>query len=150
MKFELPPLPYAYEALEPTIDTTTMQIHHDKHHAAYVNNLNAALEGQSALQSATVEEILSNINDVPDNIRQAVINNGGGHANHTMFWEIMGPGGGGKPSGPLADDIAKTFGDFAAFQQQIKQAGLGRFGSGWAWLVLAGGKLQITSTANQD
>ncbi len=150
MAFTLPPLPYDYSALEPHIDTQTMQIHHDKHHAAYVNNLNAALESHASLQSHSVEEILSNINDVPEAVRQAVINNGGGHANHMLFWEIMGPGAGGKPSGPLADEINRTFTDFATFQAQIKQAAIGRFGSGWAWLVLADGKLQILSTANQD
>src|SRR5215471_14231587 len=135
MAFTLPPLPYDYSALEPHIDTQTMQIHHDKHHAAYVNNLNAALEGQSALQSATVEEILSNISDVPESIRQAVINNGGGHANHTMFWEIMGPNGGSEPSGALAQAINKAFGDFDSFKAKVNDAGDKRFGSGWAWLV---------------
>ena len=149
MAFTLPNLPYPTNALEPSIDATTMEIHHGRHHKAYVDNLNKALEGQAALASKPIDQLLREISKVPDNIRQAVINNGGGHANHTMFWEIMGPGGG-KPSGPLADDIAKTFGDFAAFQGQIKQAGLGRFGSGWAWLVLDGGKLQVISTANQD
>jgi Fe-Mn family superoxide dismutase len=150
MPFTLPSLPYAANALEPSIDATTMEIHHGRHHKAYVDNANKALEGQPGLADKSVEQLLREISRVPDNIRQALINNAGGHANHTMFWEIMGPGGGGKPSGPLADDIAKTFGDFAAFQAQIKQAGLGRFGSGWAWLVLAGGKLQVISTANQD
>jgi len=148
MAFTLPTLPYAANALEPSIDAMTMEIHHGRHHKAYVDNANKALEGQSALASKPVEQLLREISQVPEKIRQAVTNNGGGHANHTMFWEIMGPKAGGKPSGPLADDIAKTFGDFAAFQAQIKQAG--RFGSGWAWLVLADGKLQILSTANQD
>jgi len=134
MAFTLPPLPYDYSALEPSIDTQTMQIHHDKHHAAYVNNLNAALEGQPGLQSAGIEEILSNINDVPESIRQAVINNGGGHANHTMFWEIMGPNGGGEPGGALAQAITKAFGDFNSFKQKVNDAGVKRFGS----LVLAG------------
>ncbi len=150
MAFTLPTLPYAANALEPSIDAMTMEIHHGRHHKAYVDNANKALEGQSALASKPVEQLLREISQVPEKIRQAVTNNGGGHANHTMFWEIMGPKAGGKPSGPLADDIAKTFGDFAAFQAQIKQAGVGRFGSGWAWLVLADGKLQILSTANQD
>jgi Fe-Mn family superoxide dismutase len=150
MAFTLPNLPYPTKALEPHIDATTMEIHHGRHHKTYVDNLNKALEGQAALLSKPIEQLIREISQVPDNVRQAVINNGGGHINHTMFWEIMGPGGGGKPSGPLADDIAKTFGDFAAFQAQLKQAGLGRFGSGWAWLVLAGGKLQVLSTANQD
>ena len=151
MAFTLPPLPYDYSALEPHIDTMTMQIHHDKHHAAYVNNLNTAIEGQSALQSATIEEILSNINDVPESIRQAVINNGGGHANHTMFWEIMGPNGGGAPSGALAEAINKAFGDFDSLKAKVNDAGVKRFGSGWSWLVAdQGGNLQVLSTANQD
>ncbi len=150
MAYNLPPLPYPNNALEPSIDAMTMEIHHDRHHKAYVDNLNKALEGQASLGTKPIEQLLREIKQVPDNIRQAVINNGGGHANHTMFWEIMGPGKGGKPSGPLADDLSKTFGDLAAFQAQIKQAGLGRFGSGWAWLVLADGKLQVISTANQD
>ncbi|HET9220864.1 MAG TPA: superoxide dismutase [Roseiflexaceae bacterium] len=150
MAFTLPPLPYDYSALEPHIDTQTMQIHHDKHHAAYINNLNAAIEGQSALQSATIEEILSNINDVPESIRQAVINNGGGHANHTMFWEIMGPNGG-APSGALAEAINKAFGDFDSLKAKVNDAGVKRFGSGWSWLVAdRGGNLQVISTANQD
>src|SRR5437868_14071580 len=150
MAYTLPPLPYPNNALEPSIDAQTMEIHHDRHHKAYVDNLNKALEGQTALQSKPIEQLLREISQVPENIRQPIINNGGGHANHAMFWEIMGPGAGGKPSGPLADDINATFGDFAAFQQQLKQAGLARFGSGWAWLVLAGGKLQIISTDHQD
>ncbi len=150
MAFSLPALPYPTNALEPHLDTLTMEIHHGRHHKTYVDNLNNALKEHAAWQDKSVEQILREIKQVPDNIRQAVINNGGGHANHTMFWEIMGPGGGGKPSGPLADDLAKTFGDFPAFQAQLKQAGLGRFGSGWAWLVLADAKLQIISTANQD
>jgi Fe-Mn family superoxide dismutase len=151
MAFTLPPLPYDYSALEPHIDTQTMQIHHDKHHAAYVNNLNAAIEGQSSLQSATIEELLTNIKEVPEAIRQAVINNGGGHANHTLFWEIMGPNGGGEPSGALADAINQTFGDLASLKAKINDAGVKRFGSGWSWLVSdSDGKLQVISTANQD
>jgi Fe-Mn family superoxide dismutase len=150
MAYTLPNLPYPADALEPTIDKMTMEIHHGRHHKAYVDNLNKALEGQAALQNLPVEQLLRDIAKVPDNLRQAVINNGGGHANHSMFWEIMAPKAGGKPSGPLADDINKLCGDFAAFQQQLKQAAVGRFGSGWAWLVLAGGKLQIVSTPNQD
>jgi Fe-Mn family superoxide dismutase len=151
MAFTLPPLPYDYSALEPHIDTQTMQIHHDKHHAAYVNNLNAAIEGQSSLQSATIEELLTNIKEVPEAIRQAVINNGGGHANHTLFWEIMGPNGGGEPSGALADAINQTFGDLASLKAKINDAGVKRFGSGWSWLVSdSAGKLQVISTANQD
>jgi Fe-Mn family superoxide dismutase len=150
MAYTLPPLPYPANALEPYIDTMTMEIHHGRHHKAYVDNLNKALEGQAALANKPIEQLLREINQVPENIRQAVINNGGGHANHTMFWEIMAKGAGGKPSGPLADDINKTFGDFATFQQQLKQAGVSRFGSGWGWLILDNGKLQIISTANQD
>jgi superoxide dismutase, Fe-Mn family len=150
MAFTVPPLPYPNNALEPYIDALTMEIHHDRHHKAYVDNLNKALDGQAALQGKSIEQLMRDIKQVPENIRQAVINNGGGHANHSMFWVIMGPKAGGKPSGPLADDITKTFGDFAAFQAQLKQAGVARFGSGWAWLVLADGKLQIISTPNQD
>jgi len=151
MAFTVPPLPYDYGALEPHIDTQTMQIHHDKHHAAYVNNLNTALEGNADLQNATIEEILNNIKDVPESIRQAVINNGGGHANHTMFWEIMGPNGGGEPSGALAQAINTAFGDFNSLKAKINDAGVKRFGSGWSWLVTGqDGKLQVISTANQD
>jgi Fe-Mn family superoxide dismutase len=150
MAFTLPPLPYPADTLEPYIDKMTMEIHHDRHHKAYVDNANKALEGQAALQNLSVEQLLREINKVPENVRQAVINNAGGHANHSMFWVIMGKGAGSKPSGPLADDIAKTFGDFAALQQQLKQAAVSRFGSGWAWLVLADGKLQVISTPNQD
>ncbi|HLN30372.1 MAG TPA: superoxide dismutase [Gemmataceae bacterium] len=150
MAYTLPPLPYPADALEPHIDKTTMEIHHGRHHKAYVDNVNKALEGQASLQNLPIEQLLRQINQVPENIRQSVINNGGGHANHSMFWEIMGPKAGGKPSGPLGDDINKTFGDFAAFQQQIKTAAVGRFGSGWAWLVFENGKLQVLSTPNQD
>lgn len=151
MAFELPPLPYDYSALEPHIDTQTMQIHHDRHHAAYVNNLNAALEGQASLQSQSIEDILRNINDVPESIRTAVRNNGGGHANHTLFWDIMGPNGGGEPTGALAQAINKAFGDFNSFKEKVNDAGAKRFGSGWAWLVMDGsGNLQVLSTANQD
>jgi superoxide dismutase, Fe-Mn family len=150
MPHSLPPLPYDFNALEPHIDEQTMRIHHGKHHQAYVNNLNAALEKHPELQGKSVEDLVKGINTVPEDIRGAVRNNGGGHINHTMFWDIMGPGGGGKPTGPLADDINKTFGDFGQFQTQLKQAGVSRFGSGWAWLVYANGKLQILSTPNQD
>jgi Fe-Mn family superoxide dismutase len=150
MAYTLPNLPYATNALEPFIDTMTMEIHQGRHHKAYVDNLNKALEGHADLQSKPIAQLLREISQVPDSIRQAVINNGGGHANHAMFWEIMGPGAGGKPSGPLADDINAAFGDFASFQTQLKQAGVTRFGSGWAWLVLADGKLKILSSANQD
>ena len=150
MAFTLPPLPYPADALEPSIDKMTMEIHHGRHHKAYVDNLNAALEGQSALASKSIVQLLREINQVPEAIRQKVINNGGGHANHTMFWEIMGPKAGGQPSGPVADAIRSTFGDFAAFKAKLKESALGRFGSGWAWLLLAGGKLLIDSTPNQD
>ena len=150
MAFTLPPLPYPADTLEPYIDKMTMEIHHDRHHKAYVDNANKALEGHADLGNLPVEQLLREINKVPENIRQAVINNAGGHANHSMFWEIMARGAGGKPTGPLADDIARTFGDFSAFQTQIKTAATGRFGSGWAWLVFSDGKLQVLSTANQD
>jgi Fe-Mn family superoxide dismutase len=149
MAYTLPPLPYPADALEPSIDKMTMEIHHGRHHKAYVDNLNKALEGTD-LGNKPIDQLLRDIHGVPEKIRQAVINNGGGHANHTMFWQIMGPKAGGKPSGPLGDDLTKAFGDFATFQSQLKQAALGRFGSGWAWLVLADGKLQIISSANQD
>jgi Fe-Mn family superoxide dismutase len=148
-EFTLPPLPYAYEALEPHIDTQTMQIHHDKHHATYVNNLNAALKDQSGFDGKSVEEILRNINSVPESIRTAVRNNGGGHANHTMFWEIMGSGGG-SPSGALGDAINAAFGGVDQLKAAINDAGAKRFGSGWSWLVLDGGSLKVLSTANQD
>jgi superoxide dismutase, Fe-Mn family len=150
MAFTLPPLPYPPDALEAAIDKMTMEIHHGRHHKAYVDNLNKALEGQTALASKPINQLMREINSVPQNIRQAVINNGGGHANHSMFWEIMSPSGGGQPSGPLADEIKKTFGDFAGFQAKIKEAALGRFGSGWAWLVYGDGKLQVINTLNQD
>jgi Fe-Mn family superoxide dismutase len=151
MAFELPPLPYDYNALEPYIDTQTMQIHHDKHHAAYVTNLNNALTNNSDLASLSVEDLVRRINDVPENIRTAVRNNAGGHVNHTMFWQIMGPHGGGSPSGALANAIQSTFGSFDQFKAAFKDAGVKRFGSGWAWLVLdQSGKLQVISTANQD
>src|SRR5438876_8606134 len=150
MPFTLPALPYPADALEAAIDKTTMEIHHGKHHKAYVDNLNAALTGHDALLSKPIDQLLRDINSVPSEIRQKVINNGGGHANHTMFWEIMAKGAGGKPSGAIADEITKAFGDFASFQAQLKQAALDRFGSGWAWLILADGKLQGISTPNQD
>lgn len=151
MAHELPPLPYGYDALEPTIDQETMMLHHDKHHAAYVNNLNAALEKYPELQSKSAEELIKDLNSVPEDIRTAVRNNGGGHVNHTMFWEIMSPNGGGEPTGPIADAIRETFGSFEDFKKQFNDAGAKRFGSGWVWLVrTSDGKLQITSTANQD
>ncbi len=150
-KFELPPLPYDFAALEPTIDAQTMQIHHGKHHAAYVNNLNAALEKHPDLQNKSAEDLISQLNTVPEDIRTAVRNNGGGHVNHSMFWQIMAPHAGGEPTGELASAIKSAFGDFAAFKEQFNKAGAGRFGSGWAWLVVDGsGALKITSTANQD
>jgi Fe-Mn family superoxide dismutase len=150
MAFELPPLPYDFSALEPHIDAQTMQIHHDKHHAAYVTNLNNALANHADLQKNSIEDLLANIKDVPESIRQAVINNGGGHANHTLFWEIMGPNGGGEPTGALADAIKKAFGDFATLKAQVNDAGAKRFGSGWTWLVSENGNLKVLSTANQD
>ncbi len=150
MAFELPPLPYDYNALEPHIDTQTMQIHHDKHHAAYVTNLNNAL-GTNEFATLAVDDVLRRINEVPENIRTAVRNNGGGHSNHTMFWQIMKPNGGGAPTGALANAIQSTFGSFDAFKAAFNDAGVKRFGSGWAWLILdKGGKLQVISTANQD
>jgi Fe-Mn family superoxide dismutase len=150
MAHELPALPYAHDALEPFIDTMTMQIHHGKHHAAYVTNLNAALEQYPDFQKLSVEDLIRNIGNVPEAIRTAVRNNGGGHANHAMFWQLMAPRAGGDPSGPLADAIKASFGSFETFRADFKKAGLGRFGSGWAWLVNAGGKLSIESSANQD
>jgi len=151
MAFSLPPLPYAYDALEPHIDKETMTIHHDKHHAAYVNNLNAALEGKADLSSKSVEELISNLDAVPDDIRTAVRNNGGGHANHTLFWELMTPGGSNQPSGELADAINSSFGSLDELKKKFNDAGTKRFGSGWAWLVKTkDGKLDVISTANQD
>jgi Fe-Mn family superoxide dismutase len=150
MAFTLPPLSYPNSALEPSIDALTMEIHHDRHHKAYVDNLNKAVAGHADLENKPIEALLREINKVPENIRTAVRNNGGGHANHTMFWEIMTKGGGGEPSGPLADEIKKTFGEFKSFQQKLKEAATGRFGSGWGWLVWANGKLEVLSTANQD
>jgi superoxide dismutase, Fe-Mn family len=150
MAHSVPPLPYDYNALEPHIDEQTMRIHHDKHHAAYVNNLNAALEKHPELQNKNAEDLIKDINGIPDAIRGAVRNNGGGHVNHTMFWEIMGPGKGGEPTGKIGEAIKSTFGSFDTFKTQLNDAGVKRFGSGWAWLVDAGGKLAIESTANQD
>jgi Fe-Mn family superoxide dismutase len=150
MAHQLPNLPYGFDALEPHIDAQTMQIHHGKHHAGYVKNLNAALDKHPELQAKSLEELLQNIQSVPDDIRTAVRNNAGGHANHSLFWTIMTPNGGGEPSGKLADAIKKTFGDFAKFKDQFTQAATTRFGSGWAWLTMAKGKLEISSTANQD
>ncbi|HEV2984261.1 MAG TPA: superoxide dismutase [Vicinamibacterales bacterium] len=150
MAHSLPPLPYPTDALEPHIDKQTMEIHHGKHHAAYVTNLNAALEKHPELQSKSVEDLLRNLNTVPEDIRTAVRNNGGGHVNHTMFWQIMGPRAGGAPTGAIADAITGSFGSFDAFKEQFTKAGIGRFGSGWAWVIDQGGKLAIESTANQD
>ena len=150
MAHEVPALPYDYAALEPHIDEQTMRIHHDKHHAAYVTNLNAALEKHPELQGKSIEDLLKGINSIPEEIRTAVRNNGGGHANHTMFWEIMGPNGGGAPTGAIGDAIASTFGGFDSFKEQMNKAGATRFGSGWAWLVESGGKLVVESSANQD
>ena len=150
MAFTLPPLPYDFAALEPSIDAKTMEIHHDKHHAAYVNNLNAALEKAPELQSKSLDDLLQNLDSVPESIRATVRNNGGGHWNHSMFWEIMAPNAGGEPTGKLADAIRSSFGDFNTFKTQFADAAAKRFGSGWAWLVKDGGKLTITSTPNQD
>ncbi len=152
MPFELPSLPYDNDALEPHIDATTMGIHHGKHHAAYIGNLNNALSGHADLAGLSLDELLAdNCAAVPESIRTAVRNNAGGHANHSLFWTLMGPGGGGEPSGALADAINSTFGSFAQFQQAVAAAGIGRFGSGWAWLVKNGsGSLEVLSTANQD
>lgn len=151
MAFELPPLPYDYSALEPHIDTQTMQIHHDKHHGTYVTNVNNAIAGNAELEAMSAEELIKNLDRVPEDKRAAVRNNGGGHVNHTMFWEIMGPGGGGEPTGELSAAINSAFGSFDALKEAVNKAGIGRFGSGWAWLVLGSdGKLSITSTPNQD
>jgi len=149
MPFELAPLPYAKEALEPHIDAMTMEIHHGRHHKAYVDNLNKAIAG-SPLEGKSLEEIVRGIGSAPENIRGPVRNNGGGHWNHTFFWNILAPNAGGAPTGKLADDIKATFGSFDDFKAKFEAAGLGRFGSGWAWLVSHGGKLEIVSTPNQD
>jgi len=150
MPFTVPPLPYAFDALEPYIDAKTMEIHHDKHHAAYVTNLNKALEGHADLQNKTVEQLLTGLNSIPEAIRTAVRNNAGGHLNHSLFWKIMKKGGGGEPSGDLATAINGAFGSFAEFKAKLIDAGTKRFGSGWAWLLFRDGKLVIESTANQD
>ncbi len=151
MVYELPPLPYDYNALEPYIDEQTMHLHHDKHHAAYVTNLNNALKDRSGHPDVSAEELVRRLHEVPEDIRTAVRNNGGGHVNHTMFWQIMKPNGGGEPTGALASAIQSTFGSFDAFKAAFNDAGVKRFGSGWAWLVLdRNGKLSVTSTANQD
>ncbi len=150
MAYQLPPLPYPKEALEPHIDAQTMEIHHDKHHGAYVTNVNKAIAGKADLEKKSVEDLISNLDAVPADIRTAVRNNGGGHANHSLFWKLMAKGAGGPPTGKLGDDIKSTFGSFDAFKEKFEAAGLGRFGSGWAWLVVNQGKLEVVSTANQD
>ncbi|MEB9377899.1 superoxide dismutase [Mn] [Bacillus cereus] len=149
-KHELPNLPYAYDALEPHFDKETMNIHHTKHHNTYITNLNAALEGHAELADKSVEELVANLNEVPEAIRTAVRNNGGGHANHTFFWTILSPNGGGQPVGELTTAIEAKFGSFDAFKEEFAKAGATRFGSGWAWLVVNNGELEVTSTPNQD
>lgn len=149
-KHELPKLPYAYDALEPHIDARTMEIHHTKHHNTYVTKLNEAIAGNSELEAKSLEELLTNLDAVPEAVRTAVRNNGGGHFTHTLFWEIMGPNAGGAPTGELAEAITKAFGSFDAFKEQFSAAAAGRFGSGWAWLVVNNGALEVTSTPNQD
>ncbi|MCD5154280.1 superoxide dismutase [Enterococcus gallinarum] len=150
MSYTLPDLPYAYDALEPYIDEETMHLHHDKHHNTYVTNLNAAIEKYPELGEKSVEELLADFDSVPEDIKTAVRNNGGGHANHSFFWEILAPNAGGEPTGAIKEAIEETFGSFADFKEEFKTAATGRFGSGWAWLVIKDGKLAITSTANQD
>ncbi|ANU19292.1 superoxide dismutase [Planococcus plakortidis] len=150
MAYELPELPYAYDALEPHIDKETMNIHHTKHHNTYVTNVNAALEGHDDLSSKSIEELISDLNAVPEDIRTAVRNNGGGHANHSLFWQLLSPNGGGQPTGAVADAINSKFGSFDEFKEKFEAAGKTRFGSGWAWLVVSNGELEITSTPNQD
>lgn len=150
MTYTLPDLPYAFDALEPYIDEETMHLHHDKHHNTYVTNLNAAIEKYPELGEKTIEELVSDMDAIPSDIQTAVRNNGGGHANHSFFWKIMAPNAGGEPTGAIKDAINETFGDFATFKEEFKKAAAGRFGSGWAWLVIEDGKLAITSTANQD
>ncbi|MFI4851512.1 MAG: superoxide dismutase [Gimesia chilikensis] len=150
MSYSLPDLPYAYDALEPHIDARTMEIHHTKHHQAYITKANAALEGHSDLASKSIEDLMSDLSAVPEDIRTAIRNNGGGHANHSLFWTVMSPNGGGTPSGELGDDINATFGSFDAFKEQFANAAATRFGSGWAWLSVDGGKLIVESTPNQD
>jgi Fe-Mn family superoxide dismutase len=150
MAFTLPPLPYDFAALEPHIDAKTMEIHHGKHHQTYVNNLNAAIEKAPDLASKSLDDLMRNVNTLPESVRTAVRNNGGGHWNHSMFWQIMAAKAGGEPGGNLGNAIRSAFGDFAKFREQFSAAGVGRFGSGWAWLVNNGGKLSISSTPNQD
>jgi Fe-Mn family superoxide dismutase len=147
---ELPPLPYAFDALEPHIDARTMEIHHDKHHATYVAKLNEALQKEPGLQGKSVEELLRGVQSVPESIRTAVRNHGGGHANHTLFWQVMGPNGGGEPSGDLADAIQRDLGGFQSFKEKLTNAAANQFGSGWGWLVADGGKLDVIARPNQD
>jgi Fe-Mn family superoxide dismutase len=150
MAFTLPPLPYDFAALEPHIDAKTMEIHHGKHHQTYVNNLNAAIEKAPELAKKSLDDLMRGVNTLPEAVRAPIRNNGGGHWNHSMFWQIMAPKAGGEPGGKLGQAITSTFGDFAKFREQFSAAGVGRFGSGWAWLINTGGKLSITSTPNQD
>ncbi|MBC1920628.1 superoxide dismutase [Listeria grayi] len=150
MAYELPKLPYAYDALEPNFDKETMEIHHTKHHNTYVTKLNDALKGHDDLASKSVDELVADLNSIPEDIRTAVRNNGGGHSNHTFFWQILSPNGGGEPTGAIKDAIESTFGSFDAFKEKFAEAATGRFGSGWAWLVVNNDNLEITSTANQD
>ncbi|MGV3520373.1 superoxide dismutase [Luteitalea sp.] len=150
MAYELPPLPYAHNALEPFIDEQTMQIHHGKHHQAYVTNLNAALEKYPELQGKPIEQLIADMNAIPEDIRTAVRNNGGGHANHAFFWTLMAPNAGGAPTGAVAEAINAKFGSFDAFKEAFSKAGVGRFGSGWAWLIKSGSGVEIVSTPNQD
>jgi Fe-Mn family superoxide dismutase len=150
MAHTLPALPYPTDALEPHIDKMTMEIHHGKHHQAYVTNLNAALDKHPELHTKSIEDLLKGINTVPEDIRTAVRNNGGGHANHSMFWQVMGPNAGGAPTGAIADAITGSFGGFDKFKEEVKKAGVGRFGSGWAWVIDQGGKLVVESSPNQD
>jgi Fe-Mn family superoxide dismutase len=150
MAFTLPPLPYDFAALEPHIDAKTMEIHHGKHHQTYVNNLNAAIEKAPELASKSLDDLMRGVSKLPEAVRTPIRNNGGGHWNHSMFWQIMAPKAGGEPGGALGAAIKSAFGDFAKFREQFSAAGVGRFGSGWAWLINSGGKLSITSTPNQD
>lgn len=150
MTYTLPDLPYAYDALEPHIDVETMHLHHDKHHNTYVTNLNAAIDKHPELGTKSVEELIADMDSIPEDIRTAVRNNGGGHANHSFFWEIMAPNAGGAPTGEIKDAIDAAFGSFDKLKEEFKTAATGRFGSGWAWLVLTNGKLEVTSTPNQD
>ncbi|MGO1357152.1 superoxide dismutase [Alkalibacterium gilvum] len=150
MTYTLPDLPYAYDALEPTIDEETMHLHHDKHHAGYVTKTNKALENHPELAELSIEDLMKKLDSVPEDIKTAVRNNGGGDANHSLFWEILSPNGGGEPTGELADAIKETFGDFESFKEKFAAAATGRFGSGWAWLVVTDGKLEVMNTLNQD